>query len=80
MVTGADSFLGKLKGIVEIYPALNPLGVDSISRGIPMFDLDMNEWTHTKSRFSLLAMGTSSLAVLTLTRAWGISRRKILLA
>lgn len=33
---------GCLKGIVEIYPALNPLGVDSISRGIPMFDLDMN--------------------------------------
>ena len=31
-----------LKGIVEIYPALNPLGVDSISRGVPMFDLDMN--------------------------------------
>ena len=31
-----------LKGIVEIYPALNPLGVDSISRGIPMFDLDMD--------------------------------------
>lgn len=31
-----------LKGIVEIYPALNPLGVDSISRGIPKFDLDMN--------------------------------------
>ncbi len=31
-----------LKGIVEIYPALNPLGVDTISRGIPMFDLDMN--------------------------------------
>ena len=31
-----------LKGTVDIYPALNPLGVDSISRGIPMFDLDMN--------------------------------------
>lgn len=31
-----------LRGIVEIYPALNPLGVDSITRGIPMFDLDMN--------------------------------------
>lgn len=31
-----------LKGIVEVFPALNPLGVDSISRGIPMFDLDMN--------------------------------------
>lgn len=31
-----------LKGIVDIYPALNPLGIDSISRGIPAFDLDMN--------------------------------------
>ncbi len=31
-----------LKGIVDIYPALNPLGVDSITRGIPKFDLDMN--------------------------------------
>lgn len=31
-----------LKGVVEIYPALNPLGVDSITRGIPGFDLDMN--------------------------------------
>lgn len=31
-----------LKGIVEIYPALNPLGVDSITRGVPGFDLDMN--------------------------------------
>lgn len=32
----------RLKGIVDIYPALNPLGIDSVSRGIPMFDLDMN--------------------------------------
>ncbi len=31
-----------LRGIVDIYPALNPLGIDSIMRGIPMFDLDMN--------------------------------------
>lgn len=31
-----------LKGVVEVFPALNPLGVDSITRGIPMFDLDMN--------------------------------------
>lgn len=31
-----------LKGIVDIYPAMNPLGVDSITRGIPGFDLDMN--------------------------------------
>lgn len=32
----------KLNGTVEVYPALNPLGVDSIMRGIPGFDLDMN--------------------------------------
>ena len=31
-----------LDGIIDIYPALNPLGIDSISRGIPGFDLDMN--------------------------------------
>lgn len=31
-----------LAGIVDIYPALNPLGVDSITRGVPGFDLDMN--------------------------------------
>ena len=31
-----------LTGTVDIYPALNPLGIDSITRGIPGFDLDMN--------------------------------------
>lgn len=31
-----------LTGTVDIYPALNPLGVDSMTRGIPAFDLDMN--------------------------------------
>lgn len=31
-----------LNGTVEIYPALNPLGIDTIQRGIPNFDLDMN--------------------------------------
>ncbi|MDR3260902.1 MAG: succinylglutamate desuccinylase/aspartoacylase family protein [Tannerella sp.] len=31
-----------LRGRVEIFPALNPLGVDSITRGFPAFDLDMN--------------------------------------
>ncbi len=31
-----------LTGIVDLYPALNPLGIDSITRGIPAFDLDMN--------------------------------------
>jgi len=31
-----------LDGTVDVYPALNPLGVDSVTRGIPTFDLDMN--------------------------------------
>ncbi|MCD8104227.1 MAG: M14 family metallopeptidase [Lachnospiraceae bacterium] len=31
-----------LKGMVDIYPALNPFGIDSVTRGIPAFDLDMN--------------------------------------
>ncbi|MGN0370012.1 MAG: M14 family metallopeptidase [Butyrivibrio sp.] len=31
-----------LTGIVDIYPAMNPLGIDSVTRGIPAFDLDMN--------------------------------------
>ena len=31
-----------LGGIVDIYPAMNPFGIDSITRGIPAFDLDMN--------------------------------------
>ena len=32
----------KLKGIVDVYPSINPLGIDTGSRGIPMNDLDMN--------------------------------------
>lgn len=31
-----------LSGLVDIYPAMNPFGIDNISRGIPAFDLDMN--------------------------------------
>lgn len=34
--------LDRLDGTVDIYPAMNPLGIDSITRGIPKFDLDMN--------------------------------------
>lgn len=37
-----DAQRDKLTGIVDIYPAMNPLGIDSITRGIPAFDLDMN--------------------------------------
>ena len=31
-----------LRGQVDIYPALNPLGIDTVTRGIPNFDIDMN--------------------------------------
>ena len=31
-----------LRGTVDIYPAMNPLGINTIERGIPGFDLDMN--------------------------------------
>lgn len=31
-----------LTGVVDIYPAANPMGVGAIERGIPQFDLDMN--------------------------------------
>ncbi len=37
-----DEHIDRLDGIVDIYPALNPMGIDSITRGVPMFDLDMN--------------------------------------
>lgn len=34
--------IDNLNGTVEIYPALNPLGIDTLQRGVPNFDLDMN--------------------------------------
>ena len=37
-----NSQLAHLHGEVDVYPAINPLGVDSVTRGIPTFDLDMN--------------------------------------
>lgn len=32
----------KLRGIVDIYPAVNSLGVDTITRGFPLYDIDLN--------------------------------------
>lgn len=32
----------ELNGIVDVYPMLNPLGADAISRKIPMYELDLN--------------------------------------
>lgn len=37
-----DAHIEDLDGIVDIYPALNPMGIDSIQRSVPMFDIDMN--------------------------------------
>ena len=31
-----------LRGRVELYPALNPLGLDTIDRVIPTYDVDLN--------------------------------------
>lgn len=34
--------IGCLSGIVDIYPAINPLGISTIQRSVPLFDLDLN--------------------------------------
>jgi predicted deacylase len=31
-----------LLGTVELYPGLNPLGLDTLQRGVPIFDVDLN--------------------------------------
>ena len=31
-----------VSGVIDVYPAVNPLGIDSMTRGIPHFDLDLN--------------------------------------
>lgn len=31
-----------LSGTIDIYPAVNPLGINSIERSVPMFDVDLN--------------------------------------
>jgi predicted deacylase len=33
---------GALRGRVELYPAVNPLGLDTLQRSIPVFDVDLN--------------------------------------
>ena len=32
----------KIKGIIDVYPAVNSLGVDTITRGFPLYDVDLN--------------------------------------
>ncbi|MDE7193418.1 MAG: succinylglutamate desuccinylase/aspartoacylase family protein [Oscillospiraceae bacterium] len=33
----------RLKGVVDIYPSINPLGMESVTRAVPMSGLDMNK-------------------------------------
>lgn len=44
----------RLNGVVDLYPALNPLGIDSIQRGVPAFDLDMNRIFPGNTRGSMI--------------------------
>lgn len=46
--------IDKLTGTVDIYPALNPLGIDTMQRGVPAFDLDMNRIFPGDSRGSMI--------------------------
>ena len=46
--------LSYLHGTVDIYPALNPLGIDSMQRGVPAFDLDMNRIFPGNTRGSMI--------------------------
>lgn len=45
--------LEHLHGIVDIYPALNPLGISTMTRGMPLCDLDMNRTFPGSERGSL---------------------------
>ena len=50
----------KLRGTVDIYPALNPLGISTIYRGLPGFDLDMNRifpGSRSETMFDYIADG-----------------------
>lgn len=38
-----------LHATVDIYPAMNPLGINTIQRSIPLFDIDMNRIFHGES-------------------------------
>ena len=33
---------GAIRGVIDIYPAANPLGLDSITRGFPFYEVDLN--------------------------------------
>lgn len=49
-----QEFPEKLNGTVDIYPSLNPLGMDAMQRGVPAFDLDMNRIFPGNSKGSMI--------------------------
>jgi predicted deacylase len=47
-----------LAGVIDVYPAVNPMGMGAIERGIPQFDLDMDRifpGSHDASPFEAMA-------------------------
>lgn len=47
-----------LAGVVDVYPAVNPMGIGAIERGIPQFDLDMDRifpGSHEASPYEAIA-------------------------
>ena len=47
-----------LAGVVDVYPAVNPMGMGAIERGIPQFDLDMDRifpGSHNASPYEAMA-------------------------
>ena len=46
--------ISRLTGTIDIYPALNPLGIDTMQRGVPAFDIDMNRIFPGNSRGSMI--------------------------
>lgn len=56
-----DEHIEQLDGTIDIYPALNPMGIDSITRGIPMFDLDMNRVFPGTKRGTMVEVICSSI-------------------
>ena len=43
LIRRINSRLTELNGIVDVYPMLNPLGADAVTRRVPIFDIDMNQ-------------------------------------
>jgi len=52
---------GHLHGVVDLYPCVNPLGMESNSRGIPGFDLDMNRSFPGNSQGDLVERAAAAL-------------------